>query len=81
MFPRLLGFAPGLQVALPAQEAAKLHPLVQIGADGSLLLGALLLACAVLAVCAGLLAAHRERTRDVAVMRLLRKLCAMWSWS
>jgi putative ABC transport system permease protein len=71
LLPRLLGFVPGLQVALPAQETAKLFSLVQLGADGSLMLGGCLLACAALAVCAGLLAAHRERVRDVAVLRLL----------
>lgn len=71
MLPRLLGFTPGLQVAMPAQETAKLFSAVQIGADGTLILGGILLACAALAVCAGLLAAHRERVRDVAVLRLL----------
>lgn len=71
MLPRLLGFTPGLQVAMPAQESAKLFSAVQIGADGALILGGILLACAALAVCAGLLAAHRERVRDVGVLRLL----------
>jgi putative ABC transport system permease protein len=71
VLPRLLGFAPGLQVASPAQETAKLFAAVQVGADGTLALGGILLACAALAVCAGLLAAHRERVRDVAVLRLL----------
>ncbi len=71
VLPRLLGFTPGLQVASPAQETAKLFAAVQMGADGTLILGGILLACAALAVCAGLLAAQRERMRDVAVLRLL----------
>ena len=63
--------AAGLQTASPAREAAKLFSMVQLGADGSVMLGALLMLCAAVAVCAGLMASQREQVRDVAVLRLL----------
>lgn len=63
--------AAGLQTASPAREAAKLFSMVQLGADGTLMLGALLMSCAAVAVCAGLMASQREQVRDIAVLRLL----------
>lgn len=63
--------AAGLQTASPAREAAKLFAMVQLGADGTWMLGALLMLCAAVAVCAGLMASRREQVRDVAVLRLL----------
>lgn len=71
MLPRLFESAGGYQVAVPAREAAKLFSLVRIGAEGTLMLGIVLLACAALAVCAGLMASAQERMRDMAVLRLL----------
>ncbi len=71
MLPRLFASAGAFQVAVPARETAKLHALIRLGADATLILGAILLACAALAVCAGLLSGARERMRDIAVLRLL----------
>lgn len=70
LLPRALQAA-GLQTASPAREAAKLFSMVQLGADGTWMLGALLMLCAAVAVCAGLMASRREQVRDVAVLRLL----------
>ncbi|MEF7614176.1 ABC transporter permease [Aquincola sp. MAHUQ-54] len=71
VLPRLVASVPTLVSASPAHEAAKLFALVQWGSDGAAMLGGLLLVCAALAVGAGLMASHRERMRDVAVLRLL----------
>lgn len=70
MLPRAFQ-AVGLQTASPAREAAKLFSLVELGADGTLMLGTLLMLCAAVAVGAGLMAAQRDQVRDVAVLRLL----------
>lgn len=69
--PRLVDATTSLQAASPASESVKLFAAAQFGADAMRLLGGVLLACAGLAVCAGLVATQRERLRDVAVLRLV----------
>lgn len=60
-----------LQAASPARETSKLLSLVQVGADSVRAVAFVLLVCAALSICAGLLGSWSERRRELAVMRLL----------
>lgn len=60
-----------LQAVSPAKETARLLSLVQVGADSIRAVALVLLMCAALSICAGLLGSWSERRRELAVMRLL----------
>lgn len=60
-----------LQAVSPAKETSRLLSLVQVGADSIRAVALVLLMCAALSICAGLLGSWSERRRELAVMRLL----------
>ena len=69
--PRQINAQTGLQAAAPALETARLLRMVGVGVDVLRGFGAVLLASAALSVFVGLYRAVRERSADLAMLRML----------